>query len=92
MLERNHGHIVTIASMAGKTGVSGLVDYCASKHAAVGFHESMTAEIHTLKVSKVSQRQRQGGSELERRRDRGTERYNNSDRETEKSLDQQTIT
>ncbi|CAJ0927711.1 unnamed protein product, partial [Mesorhabditis belari] len=45
MLEKDHGHVVTIASMAGKTGVAGLVDYCASKHAAVGFHESLTSEI-----------------------------------------------
>ncbi|KJH53317.1 hypothetical protein DICVIV_00440 [Dictyocaulus viviparus] len=45
MMESNHGHIVTIASMAGKVGVSGLVDYCASKHAAIGFHESLTAEL-----------------------------------------------
>ncbi|KAE9418565.1 hypothetical protein Angca_009868, partial [Angiostrongylus cantonensis] len=45
MIQKNHGHIVTIASIAGKAGVSGLVDYCASKHGAVGFHESLTAEL-----------------------------------------------
>ena len=54
MLEKNHGHIVTIASMAGKTGCAGLVDYCASKHAAVGFHESLTAEINSLKVKYIA--------------------------------------
>ena len=54
MLERNHGHIVTIASMAGKTGCAGLVDYCASKHGAVGFHESLTAEVNSLKVRTAS--------------------------------------
>ncbi|CAJ0578080.1 unnamed protein product, partial [Mesorhabditis spiculigera] len=48
MLDRDHGHVVTLASMAGKTGVAGLVDYCASKHAAVGFHESLTSEIRHL--------------------------------------------
>ncbi|KAK6058054.1 hypothetical protein COOONC_04379 [Cooperia oncophora] len=48
MMEANHGHIVTIASMAGKVGVSGLVDYCASKHGAIGFHESLTAELSSL--------------------------------------------
>ena len=37
MVERNHGHIVTIASSAGLVGVSKLTDYCASKWAAVGF-------------------------------------------------------
>lgn len=45
MMEENKGHIVTIASMAGKVGFSGLVDYCASKYAAVGFHESLQAEL-----------------------------------------------
>ena len=42
MLENNHGHIVTIASAAGLTGISQLVDYCSSKFAAVGLHEALT--------------------------------------------------
>ncbi len=37
MLQRNTGHIVTIASMAGVMGVPGMNDYCASKFGAVGF-------------------------------------------------------
>jgi len=41
MIRRNSGHIVTVASAAGHMGVSGLVDYCASKFAAVGFDESL---------------------------------------------------
>jgi len=45
MLEKNSGHIVTTASMAGHFGVAGLVDYCSSKHAAVGFSESIRAEL-----------------------------------------------
>uniref|UniRef100_A0A1I7XH25 Short-chain dehydrogenase/reductase 3 n=1 Tax=Heterorhabditis bacteriophora TaxID=37862 RepID=A0A1I7XH25_HETBA len=53
MLEANHGHIVTIASIAGKVGVAGLVDYCASKHAAIGFHESVTAELLSMKKDGV---------------------------------------
>ena len=28
MIEKNHGHLVTIASMAGKFGSAGLFDYC----------------------------------------------------------------
>ena len=36
MLEKDHGHIVSIASSAGLVGVNGLADYCASKFAAVG--------------------------------------------------------
>ncbi|KAK6019592.1 hypothetical protein OSTOST_14767 [Ostertagia ostertagi] len=48
MLEADHGHVVTVASLAGKVGVAGLVDYCTSKHGAIGFHESLTAELETL--------------------------------------------
>lgn len=47
MLERNRGHIVTIASAAGFCGVTGLVDYCASKFAAVGFDETLRMEIES---------------------------------------------
>ena len=42
MIEKNHGHIVNIASGAGLVGVSGLVDYCSSKYAAVGLHDALT--------------------------------------------------
>ncbi|CAG2218637.1 SDR16C5 [Mytilus edulis] len=48
MMERNHGHIVTIASSAGYLGVNGLSDYCASKFAAVGFDESMRFELEMM--------------------------------------------
>lgn len=30
-IPRENGHIVTIASLAGKVGVNKLTDYCASK-------------------------------------------------------------
>ncbi|CAF1234268.1 unnamed protein product [Rotaria magnacalcarata] len=53
MLENNHGHIVTIASGAGLVGASGLVDYCSSKFAAVGLHESLTHELYGLKKSGI---------------------------------------
>lgn len=48
MLENNHGHIVTIASMAGLVGVPKMIDYCASKYAAVGFDESLRLELESL--------------------------------------------
>ena len=48
MIEANHGHIVTVASMAGYAGVNGLVDYTASKYAAVGFSEALRSELITL--------------------------------------------
>jgi short-subunit dehydrogenase len=36
MMERNSGHIVTIASAAATTGTAKLSDYCASKFAVFG--------------------------------------------------------
>lgn len=48
MLDTNHGHIVTVASMAGHIGTSGLCDYCASKFAAVGFDDSLRNELARL--------------------------------------------
>ncbi|KAK4311630.1 hypothetical protein Pmani_016887 [Petrolisthes manimaculis] len=49
MMMTDKGHIVTIASMAGKSGLSGLVDYCSSKFAAVGFDESLRLELLSQK-------------------------------------------
>ena len=45
MIEAGDGHVVTMASAGGLVGVSGLSDYCASKFGAVGFHESLRAEL-----------------------------------------------
>lgn len=45
MLARNSGHIVTMASAAGLLGVSRQTDYAASKHAAIGFTESLRVEL-----------------------------------------------
>uniref|UniRef100_A0A6A7FZ56 Short-chain dehydrogenase/reductase 3 n=2 Tax=Hirondellea gigas TaxID=1518452 RepID=A0A6A7FZ56_9CRUS len=53
MLKSNSGHIVTIASMAGKVGVNKLIDYCASKFATVGFDESLRAELMVNKKDGV---------------------------------------
>ena len=44
-LPRNRGHIVQIASAAGKTGFAGGATYCATKHAVVGLSEAMHAEL-----------------------------------------------
>lgn len=49
MIERNSGHIVTIASIAGWVGVNRLADYCASKFGAVGFDESLRFEMRDRK-------------------------------------------
>ncbi len=45
MLEANRGRIVTIASAAASAGVARQTDYSASKHAAMGFTESLRAEL-----------------------------------------------
>ena len=45
MVEAGAGHVVTMGSAGGLIGVSGLSDYCASKFGAVGFHESLRAEL-----------------------------------------------
>jgi all-trans-retinol dehydrogenase (NAD+) len=48
MIERNHGHVVTVASAAGLVGVARQTDYSASKHAAIGFDESLRVELAQL--------------------------------------------
>ncbi len=48
MVARNSGHLVTVASAAGLIGVANLVDYSASKFAAVGFDEALRAELRHL--------------------------------------------
>jgi all-trans-retinol dehydrogenase (NAD+) len=45
MIEHGRGHIVTVASAAGFVGVARQTDYSASKHAAVGFDESLRVEL-----------------------------------------------
>jgi NADP-dependent 3-hydroxy acid dehydrogenase YdfG len=44
MVPRRDGHIVNIASQAGKAGIPGLATYCAAKHAVVGFSEAVRGE------------------------------------------------
>ena len=45
MIERQKGHVVTLASAAGLVGVVRQTDYSASKHAAIGFAESLRFEL-----------------------------------------------
>jgi len=45
MISRKDGHIVNVASLAGHSGTNKLVDYCASKFAAVGLDESLRVEL-----------------------------------------------
>jgi all-trans-retinol dehydrogenase (NAD+) len=45
MIDAGRGHVVTVASAAGLVGVARQTDYAASKHAAVGFDESLRVEL-----------------------------------------------
>ncbi len=45
MKPRRHGHIVNIASVAGKVGAAGGATYCATKHGVVGLSEAVRFEL-----------------------------------------------
>jgi NAD(P)-dependent dehydrogenase (short-subunit alcohol dehydrogenase family) len=45
MRPRRSGHIVNIASLAGRAAAPGLATYCATKHAVIGLSESVRAEL-----------------------------------------------
>ena len=47
MLERGRGHVVNMASLAGKVPSPQLASYSASKHGVVGFTSAMRAELGT---------------------------------------------
>lgn len=54
MIERNHGHVVTIASMASFVTVASNVDYSCTKAAALAFHEGLAQELkHRYNAKKV---------------------------------------
>jgi short-subunit dehydrogenase len=45
MRPRGSGHIVNLASVAGKAGFPGAATYCAVKHGVVGFSEAIRLEL-----------------------------------------------
>ncbi|XP_022126313.2 17-beta-hydroxysteroid dehydrogenase 13 isoform X2 [Pieris rapae] len=45
MMERNHGHIVAMSSMAGVLGLRNLVPYCGTKFAVRGMMEALHEEL-----------------------------------------------
>ncbi|XP_076292024.1 short-chain dehydrogenase/reductase family 16C member 6-like isoform X3 [Lasioglossum baleicum] len=47
MIQKNHGHVVALSSMAGIVGLANLVPYCASKFAVRGLMESLQEELRT---------------------------------------------
>ena len=50
MQPRGSGHIVNIASQAGKGGFPGIATYSATKHAVVGLSEAVRAELRNTGV------------------------------------------
>lgn len=56
MMEAGKGHIMTIASIAGKFGQANLAAYSASKAAVILYYESLKEELHNtpIKVQVVS--------------------------------------
>ncbi|MFT3862723.1 MAG: SDR family oxidoreductase [Solirubrobacterales bacterium] len=50
MTPRDSGHIVNIASQAGKAGIPGIATYSATKHAVVGLSEAVRAELRGREV------------------------------------------
>src|SRR5919112_1668048 len=48
MVPRNRGHIVNVASQAGKFGVPGIATYVATKHAVVGLSEALRGELRHM--------------------------------------------
>jgi NAD(P)-dependent dehydrogenase (short-subunit alcohol dehydrogenase family) len=49
-LPRGRGHLVNVASVAGKGGFPGGATYCATKHAVVGLSEAIRAEVRTTDI------------------------------------------
>src|SRR3954449_10779213 len=45
MRPRHTGHIVNVASLAGRAAAPGLATYCATKHGVIGLSESVRAEL-----------------------------------------------
>jgi NAD(P)-dependent dehydrogenase (short-subunit alcohol dehydrogenase family) len=45
MVPRRTGHIVNVASLAGRSGFANLATYCATKHGVVGLSEAVRAEL-----------------------------------------------
>jgi short-subunit dehydrogenase len=48
MVPRDRGHVVNIASQAGKFGAPGGATYSATKHAVVGLSEAVRGELHLM--------------------------------------------
>ncbi|TVY46354.1 Dehydrogenase [Lachnellula occidentalis] len=59
MIERNHGHVVTIASMSSFVVPAQLVDYACTKAALIAFNEGLASELRSrYKAPKVKTTQK----------------------------------
>ena len=50
MQRRGTGHLVNIASQAGKAGLPGIATYCGTKHFVVGASEAVRAELRDTEI------------------------------------------
>ena len=50
MIDRGHGHVVNIASQAGKYGLPGGATYCASKAAVINLSRSVRKELRGIAI------------------------------------------
>ncbi|MBO8170398.1 MAG: SDR family oxidoreductase [Bacillaceae bacterium] len=51
MRRQNDGHIINVASVAGKLGTAKATAYAASKHAVIGFSESLRQELADTQIT-----------------------------------------
>lgn len=57
MVKKNHGHVVTMASMASFVTIAGNIDYSCSKVASLAFHEGLRQELkHRYNARNVQSR------------------------------------
>jgi short-subunit dehydrogenase len=57
MIKNDHGHVITIASMASFLGLAKMADYAATKAGALAFHETLTQELrHSYNAKRVRTR------------------------------------
>jgi len=50
MMQRGAGHLINVASQAGKFGFPNLAIYCASKFGVIGFSEALALELAPSKI------------------------------------------
>ncbi|KAJ5112911.1 hypothetical protein N7456_001445 [Penicillium angulare] len=54
MVRANHGHVITVASMASFVALAEMADYCCTKVSALAFHETLRQELnHYYKAPRV---------------------------------------